>query len=308
MNLRSAVVLAIAFTIGAPVAVGQKPAATKVVQIADDARLHYVDRGEGEPVVFVHGLLDDYSSWLPQVEAFAGEGYRAISYSRRHNYPNENEIRSNHSASLEADDLAALIRQLELERAHVVGFSYGAYTALLLALHHADVVRSVTLVEAPIAPWLADLPGEQAGAARTQWTNLLRNGVAPARAALDAGDERAAIRAMFDCIAGEGRFESLPPFVQAKCLRNVAELQAFLLSEDRYPAVDRELVGRLEVPTLILSGGDTAATARFTDPELERLIPEQSRRRIVFENATHILWIEQPVRFRNVVLEFLRGK
>ena len=133
-------------------------------------------------------------------------------------------------------------------------------------------------------------------------------GIEPARGALKSGDPNAAIRAMVDAIGGDGKYDSLPKFVRDKCLRNTSELRAFLASEDRYPAIDREQVRKLQIPTLILSGGKSLATARFTDPELERLIPKQFRRRVIFDDATHILWIEQPVRFRNEVLRHIRGQ
>ena len=115
-----------------PLAYGQG-LTPKKVSIANDVTLHYVEQGDGEPIVFVHGLLDEYSTWLQQLQGFAGEGYRAIAYSRRHNYPNKNRIRPNHSASLEADDLSALVHELDVEKVHVVGHSYGAYTALFFA-------------------------------------------------------------------------------------------------------------------------------------------------------------------------------
>ncbi len=280
----------------------------KKVSIANDVTLHCVEQGDGEPIVFVHGLLDEYSTWLQQLQGFAGEGYRAIAYSRRHNYPNKNRIRPNHSASLEADDLSALVHELDLEKVHVVGHSYGAYTTLFFALKYPDQARTVTLAEAPIVPWLIDLPTNQQEAGKAQLAKLMNQGVNSAKLAIESGDDRAAIKAMFDAIGGNGKFDALPEFVKKRCQRNILELKAFLLSEDRYPDVARQQVRRLAVPTLILSGSQSVATARFTDPELERLIPVPSRKRVVFQGATHIMWIEQPVRFRQTVIEFTRGK
>ena len=280
--------------------------APKQVTIADHVTLHYVERGSGEPIVFVHGLLGEYSVWLPQLESFANEGYRAIAYSRRHNYPNNNDIRRNHSASLESDDLASLVRKLDLENIHVLGHSYGAYTALLFAIKYPELARTATLAEAPIVPWLADLPVDRREDGEAQLTKLMNQGVKSAKAALESGNEDAAIRAMFDTIGGDGQFDSLPRLVKEKCRRNISELEAFLLSDNRYPNVNRDQVRRLLVPTLILSGSESVATARFTDPELERLIPKPLRKRVVFQGATHIMWIEQPVRFRDTVVEFVR--
>ena len=62
------------------IATGQEVSPQKV-PIGDGVTLHYVERGEGEPIIFIHGLIDDYSVWLRQLEGFANEDYRAIAYS-----------------------------------------------------------------------------------------------------------------------------------------------------------------------------------------------------------------------------------
>ena len=276
------------------------------VKLDDGSHLHYVARGDGEPVIFVHGFLDEFSAWLRQVEGFSREGFKAITYSRRHNFPNRNSIRSNHSAALEADDLAQLVKKLDLKKVHVVGFSYGGYTSLMFALKYPELAKSVTLIEPPIVPWLQSLPTKQLDDGKAHFGKLMQHGVKAAQSAIKAKDEESAIRCMIDAIGGKGKYESLPRFVKTKSLRNVKELKAFLASENRFPPVDRKRVEKLKVPTLILSGSKSVATARLTDPELERLIPKPHRKRVVFEGATHVLQIEQPVRFRETVIKFIR--
>jgi hypothetical protein len=112
--------------------------------------LHYLDKGSGIPVVLIHGGLGDYREWNPQIERISSH-YRVIAYSRRYNYPNNNaEIPPDHSAIVEARDLVALLDALKLERVHIVGYSYGALTALFFATEHPKRVRSLTMAEPPI--------------------------------------------------------------------------------------------------------------------------------------------------------------
>lgn len=59
----------------------------KLVSV-NGAILAYVEKGRGEPVIFVHGGYSDLRTWLTQIPAFAQE-YRAITYSRRYARPNE---------------------------------------------------------------------------------------------------------------------------------------------------------------------------------------------------------------------------
>ena len=127
---------------------------------ANGVELTYLDRGRGVPVVLVHGGLDDYRAWGPQMDAFS-ERHRTIAYSRRHSYPNpQTPSGDDYSAIVDADDLAALMAGLGLAPAHVVGVSYGAYTALFLAVRHPALVRSLVLAEPPVLRWLPGLPGD----------------------------------------------------------------------------------------------------------------------------------------------------
>src|SRR5262245_54269126 len=85
----------------------------RTVTLGDGVELHYIERGKGVPVVFVHGTLGDYSVWESQLASFAST-YHAFTYSRRYNYPNSNGPQPNHSAVIEAADLAAFIKKLNL--------------------------------------------------------------------------------------------------------------------------------------------------------------------------------------------------
>jgi non-heme chloroperoxidase len=77
-------------------------------------QLHYVDQGEGQPVIiiFIHGGLDDYRCWQFQIDSFSRK-YRAISYSRRFAYPNKwiGNVAQDNTIGDNAKDLAELIRR-----------------------------------------------------------------------------------------------------------------------------------------------------------------------------------------------------
>jgi pimeloyl-ACP methyl ester carboxylesterase len=120
------------------------------VQI-DGRRLHYVEQGKGQPVIFIHGSISDYRSWQFQMEPFS-EKYRAISYSRRFAYPNEkvgNDIADN-TIEGNAADLAELIKKLDIAPAHLIGHSSGAFIALYCAYHNPKLVRTLVLGEPSI--------------------------------------------------------------------------------------------------------------------------------------------------------------
>ena len=81
----------------------------------NDARLEYTDVGQGEPLVFVHGSLEDLRIWRRQVELFSAH-FRVVAYSRRYHHPNAAPGVDDpaYTASLHAADLADLIEKLDL--------------------------------------------------------------------------------------------------------------------------------------------------------------------------------------------------
>src|SRR6476660_9523421 len=129
--LRLALLLLLSLLLCVP-AIAQSVSPTKIR--VNDVELHYIEQGQGEPLILLHGGQGDYRSWEPQMKVLSPQ-YRVISYSRRYNYPNNNPFTAKyHSAYTEADDLAAFIRRLKLGRVHLVGTSIGAFTALVLAV------------------------------------------------------------------------------------------------------------------------------------------------------------------------------
>jgi non-heme chloroperoxidase len=260
--------------------------------------LHYLERGRGVPVVFVHGGLTDYREWGAQVEPFS-QYYRVISYSRRYNYPNSNpEIRPDHSAIIEAEDLAALIMELKLGPVHVVGASYGAYTALFLAARHPEMVRSLVLAEPPVHRWVKDVPGGDA-----VFAEFMTNCWEAAAQAFRQGNEEQALRVSVDYFIGKGTFDQLPQEVLAMLEQNVREWKALTTSQDAFPLLQREDAAGIKAPTLMLTGGRTLRIHQLVNDELERLLPNGERLRI--PEATHEMWDEYPELCRDAALKFL---
>lgn len=280
--------------------------AIKDIQLDSGIRLNYIEAGSGTPVIFIHGTLGDMYMWTSFIESF-GKDYRAIAYSRRYNHPNRNPVppMANHSTGIEAEDLAEFITKLQLPKAHVVGYSYGGYTALHLAVNHPDLIRTLVVAEPPLLPWLANMPGHQ-DKGREMLDLQETRFVNPARNALKEGKEEEAIRIFIDYVISEGAFNALPAHTKHALLRNAPEFVAEVMSENMFAPLSREDVASLTMPVLMISGENSIGPLRLTDAELEKTLPQQTTKRVIIPNATHAMWYENPAACTSELSEFFR--
>jgi pimeloyl-ACP methyl ester carboxylesterase len=276
----------------------------KVVR-AGDVELHYVERGSGVPVVFVHGSLDDYRNFESQLEPLS-QRYRVIAYSRRHNFPNAAKAPpGDHSALVEADDLANLLKALGAYPAHIVGHSYGAYTALILAMKHPELVRSLVLAEPPLIRWLPQLPGGE-----RLYADFMNNMWVPTGREFRLGNAEQALRITIDWFGRNGylingkpaQFDALPAETRGILMENSLEWQALTTSSDAFPMLDRAEVKAVAVPVLLMSGQKTMQINKEIDAELRRLLPKAET--VVIHGASHEMWAEQPDVCRARVVSF----
>ena len=110
----------------------------------NDVELYYEMHGEGEPIIFVHGWMDDCSAWNSQIDFFAKK-YNVIAYDHR-GHGRSDKPEGGYSIRTLSKDLHALIKELKLEKVTLVGHSMGGMTALLFTLDHPDIVSKLVLV------------------------------------------------------------------------------------------------------------------------------------------------------------------
>lgn len=113
------------------------------VAAADGTKLYVEETGTGTPIVFVHEYAGDYRTWEPQMRFFARK-HRCVTFSAR-GYPPSDipEEGASYSQDIARRDVIAVLDGLGIDKAHVVGHSMGAYTALHVGMHHPERCLSV---------------------------------------------------------------------------------------------------------------------------------------------------------------------
>ncbi len=115
-------------------------------EAADGINLYFEEVGDGAPVIFVHEFAGDYRTWEPQMRFFA-RSHRCISFSARgyppSDVPTDPDSYGQDFARL---DVIGLMDHLKIDRAHIVGHSMGAYTALHVGFRHPERCISVAAI------------------------------------------------------------------------------------------------------------------------------------------------------------------
>src|SRR5215475_13230673 len=117
---------------------------------ANGISLYVEEHGDGVPVLLLHGWPDSARLWRHQVPVLAASGYRVITPDLRGFGRSEHpaEVRSYGLRNV-VGDVRALLDQLGVETAHVVGHDWGAAVAWLTAILHPDRVRTLTVISVP---------------------------------------------------------------------------------------------------------------------------------------------------------------
>ena len=194
-------------------------------QVVNGVRLHYEERGEGAPILCIHGAGSSALVWADAVEKLAGIG-RVIAYDRRGCARSERpEPYERTSIAEQADDAAALLDALGATPALVIGRSYGGTIAIDLALRHPDRVRAVVGLE-------PDGSREMAPAAAA-WVDAFADRM---RAVAARDGVHALGEALITEVGGEDAWRSLPDEVRGALAGNGPAILAELAGEWWLPA------------------------------------------------------------------------
>src|SRR3954447_7409930 len=115
--------------------------------------LHLVEKGDGNPVVLLHGFPELAYSWRRQIDALADAGYRALAPDMRGygQSPAPQDVEAYNLLELCAD-VAQLLDRLELDTAAIVGHDWGATVAWQFALSYPERTRCVAGLSVPLIP------------------------------------------------------------------------------------------------------------------------------------------------------------
>jgi pimeloyl-ACP methyl ester carboxylesterase len=256
----------------------------------NDIETYYDERGEGPPVVFIHGALADHTAAELQLEAFSDD-YTAIAYDLRGHGRTRNPHNSPYSVDVLADDLDAFITALNLEQPVLCGVSMGGMVAQVYAARHPDRLGGLVLADT-FTPEFVN---------RRDW--LERSVLVSVNAKLLrlVGYERAMRTMTWLGRKLEGnestslRAERFPAMETAAAVASLGAVQSFAEVDVELPSIT--------VPTLVLYGEHEMSVIRRHVPTLAAKIPGARVQEV--PDAGHASPWDNPDFFNDAVRAFL---
>lgn len=258
-----------------------------MIVLAGNIEIGYDDVGSGTPVVFLHGFPHHRGLWAPQVNALVDRA-RCIAPDLRGF--GESGTGGPWTMDQYADDVAALLDALRLERVVMAGLSMGGYVAMAFWRRHRQRVRGLVLADT------------RAGADSEEGAQKRREMMALAR----AQGREAVADAMMPGMVGKTTRERHPEvaeavrqiLVSASVPGIVGALEAMIVRPD-----STATLATIDVPTLIVVGDEDVLTPRKESEAMHRAI--RASRLEVIAGAGHVSNFERPATFNHLLSEFL---
>ncbi len=270
------------------------------IQTPDATKIYYSDWGEGKPVVLIHGWPLNCDMWEKQAVFLAENGLRVITYDRR-GFGQSSQTWEGYDYDTFAADLHALMEELDLQDATLVGFSMGGGEVIRYLSRYGSTRVAKAVLVAAVTPFLLKTENNPGGIDPQVFADI-----------------ESAIR--------KDRFEFLKVFAAKFYGRTMishtvsdavldwtftmaltASLRSTLAAATAWSTTDfRQEMQRIDTQTLIIHGsGDTTVPLHISGKKSAELLPNS--RLIVYEGEPHGLTITAADRLNAELLAFVNS-
>lgn len=247
---------------------------------ANDIELYFEESGNGDPIIFVHGWMEDYSMWSSQIEYFSRE-YMVVAYDQR-GHGRSDKPEKGYSIQTLSDDLFSFSQNLNIERFILIGHSMGGMAAMVFALAHPDKISKLILIGTDAKSTLS--------LRIMLWTFLH---VLPYSTFAEGSD-----------IKFFKPTEKMKKDAAERALRTpkYAAYECFKAFCTNYDIRDR--VSGIKVPTLIMVGDKDSLTPLKLSQYLNRQI--EGSKLIIVPDCKHMPMIENPEKVNAIIDKFIK--
>ena len=277
-----------------------------LIKVGSDAagkpiEINYVDYGQGNPIVLIHGWPLDLQSWEYQLAELPLHGVRVVAYDRR-GFGKSSKPWDGYNYDTLADDLKAVLDELNLQNVTLVGFSMGGgEVARYMSRHQGARVSKVVFISA-VTPYLLKTEDNPDGVDKSTFDEMLEG----------IGKDRADfLGTFFKGFYGVGALSH--PVSQAvldwsQSIALQATPRATTECVKAFSATDfRQDLKGIKVPTLFIHGDeDKTVPLDNSAKRAAELVP--GAQLVVYEGKAHGLNATAPDRLNRDLLTFVSGQ
>jgi len=246
--------------------------------------LHYVEKGQGPAIVFVHAFPLDHSMWEPQA-AFFSDRYHVIMPDILGFAGSEQVLPW--TIQQMGDELLALLDRLRVQRCTLVGLSIGGYISLPFAAKHPERIDKLVLAHTRAR---ADNETEREG--RSQMVAALQ------QSGIEILPDR-----MLPRLLGPKASQELRERLRHTILKASPNAAIFAVTAMRNRTDATPLLSQLSCPTLVIAGEGDAILKVEDCRQMAAAIPNSQC--VVISNAGHLSNLEEPEQFNRALENFL---
>ena len=243
-------------------------------------RIAVASAGRGPLVLFLHGIGGNRNHWQHQLAFFSQHGFTAAAWDAR-GYGDSDDYEGTLQFEDFTSDLARVLDHLGREKADLVGLSMGGRIARNFALAHPERVRTLTL--ANTSPGFDALSPEEVLRFVEEREHRSAESAARLLGSRARPGAHAALLASFHALRNDSYRKTLEASV----------------AQDRASPLEK-----LAVPTLVITGDEDRVYPPELAERMARRIP--GSKLVVLEECGHLSNLEQPERFNDVLLDFLK--
>jgi pimeloyl-ACP methyl ester carboxylesterase len=241
------------------------------------------EAGSGAAVILLHAGVADRRMWEDLLPDLAAAGFHALAF----DLPGFGDAEVEPGPQAPWNDVLMAMNELGIERAALVGNSFGAAIALRVAVVAPARVDALVLVGTP-------MPGEPSDRLAAAWE--------AEEEALVRGDIDAAVEAVAEAWTKPGPVRDLVEEMQRRAFE--LQLEAGEVEDAPDPVEeDPESLTRIDVPLLAIAGAEDMPDFVTGADTLARVVP--GARHVVVEGAGHLVPLEAPDEFRALLIDFL---
>lgn len=261
-------------------------------------KLTYEDVGTGTPVVLIHGWPSSKEMWENQVGELVDAGCRVITYDRR-GFGKSSKPYHGYNYDILADDLHAILEELDVHDATLVGFSMGGGEVVrYFSRHNGERVSRAVLVSA-ITPLLAKTKDNPDGVDPSVFDEMIANIKDDRIKFLDEFAKN------FFGINLVNKPVSAPYLEYFRYLASVASPKATIECVKAFAYTDfRDELSQITAPTLIIHGDADKIVPSTTSEAAAKGITDSKL--MIYEGAPHGLFVTEREKLNKDLIEFIR--